>query len=154
MIHECTYCTFQSSYKSNLKSHMKSKHSDKNHLEKDHGKTMKNDQHKEFKKLKILIRKFAISGVDLRLLKRSVDSLVELNENDYNLIVQEYEKLTQQPLHNLFNTPEDILGNQETSIENEDEGVDLFGNIKDENVDLFGEKIKEEDKQSLYKSYV
>ena len=42
MIHECTYCTFQSSYKSNLKSHMKSKHNDKIPIEKDEGKSMKN----------------------------------------------------------------------------------------------------------------
>ena len=46
MIHECSYCTFQSSYKSNLKSHMKSKHNDKIPIEKDEGKSMKNHKNK------------------------------------------------------------------------------------------------------------
>ena len=152
MIHECTYCTFQSSYKSNLKSHMKSKHNDKISLQKDEGKPMKN--HKQIKKLKILIKKFAILGVDLRLLKRSVDRLVEINENDYNFTVQEYENLTHQSLHNLFNTAEDILGNEETS--NENDNVDLFGNINEEEeaVNLFGEKIVKDEKKSIYEKYV
>ena len=147
MIHERTYCDY------NTRRHIRNKHTKKNYLEKDHGKTMKNDQHKEFKKLKILIKKFAILGVDLRLLKRSVDRLVEINENDYNFIVQEYENLTHQSLHNLFNTGEDILGNEETS--NENDNVDLFGNInKEEAVDLFGEKIVKDEKQSMYEKYV
>ena len=96
-----------------------------------------------------MIKKFAISGVDLRLLKRSVDRLVEINENDYNFTVQEYENLTHQSLHNLFNTGEDILGNEETS--NENENVDLFGNINEEEaVNLFGEKIvKDEEKKNV-----
>ena len=99
-----------------------------------------------------MVKKFAILGVDLRLLKRSVDSLVELNENDYNLIVQEYEKQTQQPLHNLFNTPEDILGNEETS--NENDNVDLFANINEEEeaVNLFGEKIVKDEKNQYMKN--
>ena len=46
MTHECTYCTFQSSYKRNLKSHMKSKHNDKIPIEKDEGKSMKNHKNK------------------------------------------------------------------------------------------------------------
>ena len=154
MLHNCSYCDYQSPYKTNLRRHVKNNHTEKNYLEKDHGKTMKNDQHKEFKKLKILIRKFAISGVDLRLLKRSVDRLVENNENNYNFIVQEYENLTQQSLHNLFNTGEDILGNEETS--NENDNVDLFGNINEEEeaVNLFGEKIVKDEKKSMYENYV
>ena len=148
MLHNCSYCDYQSPYKTNLRRHVKNNHTEKKYLEKDHGKTMKNDQHKEFKKLKILIKKFAILGVDLRLLKRSVDRLVEINENDYNFTVQEYENLTHQSLHNLFNTGEDILGNEETS--NENDNVDLFANINEEEeaVNLFGEKIVKDEKKN------
>ena len=90
-LNECTYCDYNTTTKcnNNIRRHVRNKHTEKNYLEKDHGKTMKYDQHKEFRKLKILIKKFAILGVDLRLLKRSVDRLVEINENDYNFTVQE-----------------------------------------------------------------
>ena len=50
MIHECHYCNYQSGYKSNLKTHVKNKHGDKISLEKDQGKPMKKDHHKQIKK--------------------------------------------------------------------------------------------------------
>ena len=53
----------------------------------------------------------------------------------------------------MFNTPEDILENEETS--NENENVDLFGNINEEEaVNLFGEKIVKDEKKSMYENYV
>ena len=72
-----------------------------------------------------MVKKCTIMELVLRLLNRSVDSLVERNENDFNLIVQDYEKLTHEPLQNLFSSfttteNQDILGNEETSFENED----------------------------------
>ena len=50
MIHECNYCNYQSSYKSNLKTHMKNKHSEKITPEKEKGKSMKKDHLKQLKK--------------------------------------------------------------------------------------------------------
>ena len=94
MIHQCNYYNYQSGYKSNLKTHVKNQHVEKISLEKDQGKP----DHKELRKLKMLVKKFAIMGVDLRLKKRHVDTLVDRVENDFNLIVQDYEKLTHQPL--------------------------------------------------------
>ena len=52
MIHECSYCNYQSTYKGNLKTHVKNKYSEKIFIEKDMKieKPMKNDHHKQLKK--------------------------------------------------------------------------------------------------------
>merc|ERR1712030_75150 len=56
MIHECNYCNYQSSYKSNLKTHVKNKHSEKISTEKENGKPMKNDHHKQLKKIEMMMK--------------------------------------------------------------------------------------------------
>ena len=96
MIHECTYCTFQSSYKSNLKSHMKSKHNDKIPIEKDEGKPMKN--HKQIKKLEMMIKKNFQTGVEIETMKRKVKSLGDGNTNEFKQLVREYVELTGETL--------------------------------------------------------
>ena len=52
MIHECSYCNYQSTYKGNLKSHMKNKHTEQISLEKDMKIEipMKNEHYKQLKK--------------------------------------------------------------------------------------------------------
>ena len=92
MIHECTYCTFQSSYKSNLKSHMKSKHNDKISLEKDEVKPMKN--HKQIKKLEIMMKKNFQTGVEIETMKRKVKSLGDGNTNEFKQLAREYVEIT------------------------------------------------------------
>ena len=96
MIHECTYCTFQSSYKSNLKSHMKSKHNDKIPIEKDEGKPMKN--HKQIKKLEMMMKKNFQTGVEIETMKRKVKSLGDGNTNEFKQLVREYVELTGETL--------------------------------------------------------
>ena len=96
MIHECTYCTFQSSYKSNLKSHMKSKHNDKISLQKDEGKPMKN--HKQIKKLEMMMKKNFQTGVEIETMKRKVKSLGDGNTNEFKQLAREYVELTGETL--------------------------------------------------------
>ena len=97
MIHECTYCTFQSSYKSNLKSHMKSKHNDKIPIEKDEGKSMKNHKNK-IKKLEMMMKKNFQSSVEIETMKRKVKSLGDGNTNEFKQLVREYVELTGETL--------------------------------------------------------
>ena len=97
MIHECTYCTFQSSYKSNLKSHMKSKHNDKIPIEKDEGKSMKNHKNK-IKKLEMMMKKNFQTGVEIETMKRKVKSLGDGNTNEFKQLVREYVELTGETL--------------------------------------------------------
>ena len=42
MIHECTYCDYNTTVKSNIKRHERNKHNEKICLEKDYGNPMKN----------------------------------------------------------------------------------------------------------------
>ena len=97
MIHECTDCTFQSSYKSNLKSHMKSKHNDKIPIEKDEGKSMKNHKNK-IKKLEMMMKKNFQTGVEIETMKRKVKSLGDGNTNEFKQLVREYVELTGETL--------------------------------------------------------
>ena len=97
MIHECTDCTFQSSYKSNLKSHMKSKHNDKIPIEKDEGKSMKNHKNK-IKKLEMMMKKNFQSSVEIETMKRKVKSLGYGNTNEFKQLVREYVELTGETL--------------------------------------------------------
>ena len=97
MIHECTYCTFQSSYKRNLKSHMKSKHNDKIPIEKDEGKSMKNHKNK-IKKLEMMMKKNFQTGVEIETMKRKVKSLGDGNTNEFKQLVREYVELTGETL--------------------------------------------------------
>ena len=97
MIHECTYCTFQSSYKSNLKSHMKSKHNDKIPIEKDEGKSMKNHKNK-IKKLEMMMKKNFQTSVEIETMKRKVKSLGDGNTNEFKQLVREYVELTGETL--------------------------------------------------------
>merc|ERR1712239_111415 len=89
MIHECTYCTFQSSYKRNLKSHMKSKHNDKIPIE----------NHKnKIKKLEMMMKKNFQTGVEIETMKRKVKSLGDENTNEFKQLVREYVELTGETL--------------------------------------------------------
>ena len=97
MIHECTYCTFQSSYKSNLKSHMKSKHNDKIPIEKDEGKSIKNHKNK-IKKLEMMMKKNFQNGIEIETMKRKVKSLGDGNTNEFKQLVREYVELTGETL--------------------------------------------------------
>ena len=97
MIHECTDCTFQSSYKSNLKSHMKNKHNDKIPIEKDEGKSMKNHKNK-IKKLEMMMKKNFQTGVEIETMKRKVKSLGDGNTNEFKQLVREYVELTGETL--------------------------------------------------------
>ena len=97
MIHECTDCTFQSSYKSNLKSHMKNKHNDKIPIEKDEGKSLKNHKNK-IKKLEMMMKKNFQTGVEIETMKRKVKSLGDGNTNEFKQLVREYVELTGETL--------------------------------------------------------
>ena len=44
---KCNQCPYQVDYKQNLTRHMKNKHGDNISMEKDNGKSMKNDHHKQ-----------------------------------------------------------------------------------------------------------
>ena len=96
MIHECNYCTYQLGYKSNLKSHMKSKHNDKISLQKDEGKPMKN--HKQIKKLEMMMKKNFQTGVEIETMKRKVKSLGDGNTNEFKQLAREYVELTGETL--------------------------------------------------------
>ena len=97
MTHECIHCTFQSSYKRNLKSHMKSKHNDKIPIEKDEGKSMKNHKNK-IKKLEMMMKKNFQTGVEIETMKRKVKSLGDGNTNEFKQLVREYVELTGETL--------------------------------------------------------
>ena len=167
MIHECSHCNFQASYKSNLKTHVKNKHTEKISLEKDHGKPMKNDHHKELKKIETMMKKNFQTGVEIETMKRKVKSISERNAIEFKELAQEYVELTDAALpKDFFNSlcgvppppPSPTLFQLPAApptIENTDlikTEVDLFGN--DEAVGLFGDKIVEDNKQSIYKNYV
>ena len=176
MIHECNYCNYQSSYKSNLKTHMKNKHSEKITPEKEKGKPMKNDHHKQLKKIEMMMKNNFQTGVEIETMKRKVKSLGERNANEFKELALEYVELTDAALPKEFfeslcgnytppppaststlpplptpaptNKNEDLFGNKN------EEGVDLFGIGDEETMDLFGNKIVKDEKQSIYKSYV
>ena len=97
MTHECIHCTFQSNYKRNLKSHMKSKHNDKIPIEKDEGKSMKNHKNK-IKKLEMMMKKNFQTGVEIETMKRKVKSLGDGNTNEFKQLVREYVELTGETL--------------------------------------------------------
>ena len=61
MIHECSYCNYQSTYKGNLKSHMKNKHTEQISLEKDMKIeiAMKNEHYKQLKKIEMMIKRIS-----------------------------------------------------------------------------------------------
>ena len=88
MIHECTHCNFQASYKSNLKTHVKNKHTEKISLEKDHGKPMKNDHHKELKKIETMMKKNFQTRVEIETMKRKVKSISERNAIEFKELAQ------------------------------------------------------------------
>ena len=176
MIHECNYCNYQSSYKSNLKTHVKNKHSEKISPEKENGKPMKNDHHKQLKKIEMMMKNNFQTGVEIETMKRKVKSLGERNANEFKELALEYVELTDAALPKEFfeslcgnytppppapsttlpplptaaptNKNEDLFGNKN------EEGVDLFGIGDEETMDLFGNKIVKDEKQSIYKSYV
>ena len=96
-------------------------------------------------------------------MKRNVNSLADRNAIKFNLLAQDYTKLSQEPVpEDLFSTftAEEFYGNEETSIENKD--VNQFGTKKlrswgfgdEETMDLFGEKIVKQEKQPMYENYV
>merc|ERR1712208_134183 len=89
MTHECIHSTFQSSYKRNLKSHMKSKHNDKI--------PMKNHKNK-IKKLEMMMKKNFQTGVEIETMKRKVKSLGDGNTNEFIQLTQEYVEITGETL--------------------------------------------------------
>ena len=150
MIHECTYCTFQSSYKSNLKSHMKSKHNDKIPIEKDEGKSMKNHKNK-IKKLEMMMKKNFQTGVEIETMKRKVKSLGDGNTNEFKQLVREYVELTGETLPKdfFFNftcqnppppQPPALLETTETTTNKND---DLFENA--DAIYIFNDIIEKEE---------
>ena len=66
MIHECTHCDYNTTVKSNIIRHVRNKHTEKISLEKDHGKPMKNDHHKELKKIETMMKKNFQTGQKLK----------------------------------------------------------------------------------------
>ena len=114
------------------------------------------------------------TGVEIETMKRKVKSIGERNAIEFKELAQEYVELTDAALlKEFFNslcgnytpppptpTPSSTLPplpaapptNKNADLFQTEE--DLFGNINDEAVDSFGDKIVEEDKQSIYKSYV
>ena len=161
MTHECTYCTFQSSYKRNLKSHMKSKHNDKIPIEKDEGKSMKNHKNK-IKKLEMMMKKNFQTGVEIETMKRKVKSLGDGNTNEFKQLVREYVELTGEtlPKDYFFNftyknppppppaeTPTNKNGHLfETTETSTNKNGDLFENA--DAIYIFNDMIeKEEDKK-------
>ena len=78
-----------------------------------------------------MLKKTVAAGVDIDAMKRNVNSLEDRNANIFNLLAEDYKKLSRGPVpEDLFSTftAEEFFGNEETSIENEN--VDLFGYIK------------------------
>ena len=167
MIHECTYCDYNTATKYNIRRHVRNKHTEKISLEKDHGKPMKNDHHKELKKIETMMKKNFQTRVEIETMKRKVKSISERNAIEFKELAQEYVELTDAGLpKDFFNSlcgvppppPSPTLFQLPAApptIENTDliktEG-DLFGN--DEAVGLFGDKIVEDNKQSIYKNCV
>ena len=108
------------------------------------------------------------TGVEIETMKRKVKSIGEHNAIEFKELAQEYVELTDAALpKDFFNSLCEVpppppplptllpLPAAPPTIKNVDlfkTEEDLFGN--DEAVGLFGDKIVEEDKQSIYKSYV
>ena len=104
-----------------------------------------------------MLKKTVAAGVDIDAMKRNVNSLVDCNANIFNLLAEDYTKLSRGPVpEDLFSTftVEEFFGNEEIFIKNKD--VDLFGNLNEEEeaVNFFGEKIVKDEKQSMYENYV
>ena len=96
-----------------------------------------------------MLKKTVAAGVDIDVMKRNVNLLVDRNANMFNLLAEDYTKLSRGPLpEDLFSTftAEEFFGNEETSIENKD--VDLFGNRNEETVNLF--QIGDEETMDLF----
>ena len=102
MNHECNYCNYQSSYKSNLKTHMKNKLSEMITPEKENGKPMKNDHHKQLKKIEMMMKNNFQTGVEIETMKRKVKSLGERNANEFKDLALEYVELTDAALPKEF----------------------------------------------------
>ena len=105
--------------------------------------------------------------VEIETMKRKVKSISERNAIEFKELAQEYVELTDAALpKDFFNSLCGVpppppsptllqLPAAPPTIENTDlikTEVDLFGN--DEAVGLFGDKIVEDNKQSIYKKYV
>ena len=73
---------------------MKNKHNDNISMEKDNGKHMKNDHHKQIKKLEMMMKKNFQLGVEIETMKRKVKSLGDGNANEFKQLAQEYVELT------------------------------------------------------------
>ena len=128
---------------------------------------MKNDHHKELIKIETMMKKNFQTRVEIETMNRKVKSISERNAIEFKELAQEYVELTDvglpkdffsslcvvpplPPPSTLFQLPA-----APPTIENTDlikTEVDLFGN--DEAVGLFGDKIVEDNKHSIYKSYV
>ena len=157
---------------------MKNKHTEQISLEKDMKIEipMKNEHYKQLKKIEMMIKKNFQTGVEINVMKKKVQSLDVRNVNEFKELAQEYLELTNAALptdffkslcanhtpstasRNVTQAPTSPHSNKNEDLFQTEEPVDLFGNINDKavnkDVDLFGDKIEEEDKQTIYKSYV
>ena len=67
-------------------------------MEKDNGKHMKNDHHKQIKKLEMMMKKNFQLGVEIETMKRKVKSLGDGNASEFKQLAREYAELTGETL--------------------------------------------------------
>ena len=127
----------------------------------------------------MMMKKNFQTGVEIETMKRKVKSLGEHNANEFKELAQEFLELTNAALptdffkslcanhtpsppstasRNVTQAPTPPHSNKNEDLFQTEEPVDLFGNINDKavdnDVDIFWDKIEEEVKQTIYKSYV
>ena len=139
MFYKCSYCEYESPYKGNLKTHVKKKHEKNINESPNHisnlkklmkNETLRNNQN-YLSKIKMMLKENVLLDLDISTLRRNVDRLTQRNNNEFNSLAQQYEKI--------MNYSEDM---------NQNSG-DLFGNEEDDD-----EEEEVEKEQTLYESYI
>ena len=153
-MHQCNYCDYKCTRKYNLKVHQRNKHVEDNTNNLNDlavpapppyaplpapapqplKKSMVNETltNNYLRKIKMMLRKNVLLGVDMYTLRRNVDRNIKRNNNNFNSLTQYYEIILNDSEYNELD--EDM---------NQNSG-DLFGNYDGE----------EEKEQTIYKSYV
>ena len=136
--YNCSQCNYGSDRKWTVKDHERRVHNgdnsgnineSPNHISMKN-ETLKNNQN-YLRKIKMMLKENVLLDLDISTLRRNVDRLTQCNNNEFNSLVQHYEKI--------LNYSEDINQNSGGLFENEEDDV---------------EEEEVEKEQTLYECYI
>ena len=94
-MYQCNHCDHMCARKYNLKVHKRNKHGEVLTTKKNTAKCEKNRWYStSIKKIELLLKKTVAAGVDIDAMKRNVNSLADPNVNKFNLLAQDYKRLS------------------------------------------------------------